>query len=133
MRYLLDTHVCFWAVYEKAKLSDSVSSIIQDTGNEILVSPVSFWEIAIKYRLGKFSEFNTDLAEFIEAVIKSGFTILPVKNEHLTAYFNYLYFSDSHKDPLDRLLLVTAAFEEASFITKDAKFDLYKERVEIVW
>jgi PIN domain nuclease of toxin-antitoxin system len=52
MRYLLDTQVCFWAMFKSTKLSLTVKEIIQDTTTEILVS---LWEIAIKYRLGKFS------------------------------------------------------------------------------
>lgn len=133
MNYLLDTHVCFWAVYEKAKLSVTVRNILQDPENQITVSAISFWEIAIKYRLGKFPEFDTDLTEFIAALIQSGFTLLPIKNEHFIAYFNYPHFSADHKDPFDRLLLVTADLEKAEFITKDEKFDVYKERMNIVW
>ncbi|RYZ20543.1 MAG: type II toxin-antitoxin system VapC family toxin [Chitinophagaceae bacterium] len=133
MKYLLDTHACFWSIFEKEKLSSATRSILEDIEAEIMVSQVSLWEIAIKYRLGKFSEFNATLEEFIEAVIKAGFSILTLKNEHLTAYFNYPHFTDDHKDPFDRLLLVTADVERASLITKDEKFSVYKERLNIVW
>lgn len=133
MKYLLDTHICLWAVSDKSKLSFAVQEIIQDTEAEILVSLVSLWEIAIKYRLGKFPEFNVSLTEFIDSIAKSGFEILPLKNEHLIAYFNFSHFSDNHKDPFDRLLLVIADFENAGFVTKDEKFDAYKEGVNIVW
>lgn len=133
MKYLLDTHVCFWAVFEKGKLSPTVTAILEDTRMEIMVSQVSLWEIAIKYRLGKFPEFNSTLTEFIETVAKAGFTVLPLKNEHLIAYFNFSFFTEEHKDPFDRLLLVTADVEKAGFVTKDEKFNAYKNRVSIVW
>lgn len=133
MRYLLDTHVCFWAVFEKGKLSLAAKEIIEDNATEVFVSSVSLWEIAIKYKLGKFPEFNVSLDEFVEAITKSGFTLLPLKNEHLIAYFNYPQFSDSNKDPFERLLLVIADVENASLITKDEKFYVYKESVNIVW
>jgi PIN domain nuclease of toxin-antitoxin system len=48
-------------------------------------------------------------------------------------YFNYPHFSDSHKDPFDRLLLVIAHFGKAGFITKDEKFDVNKEKVNVIW
>jgi PIN domain nuclease of toxin-antitoxin system len=100
MWYLLDTHVCFGAVFEKTKLSVAIKDIIQDTGIEILVSPVSLWEIAIKYRLGKFPEFNVSLNEFVEAITKSGFILLPLKTEHLITYFNYPIFPIATKTRL---------------------------------
>lgn len=133
MKYLLDTHACFWAAFEKGKLSSAAKAVIENPEVEILASQISLWEIAIKYRAGKFPEFNSTLAEFAEAVVKAGFAILPVRNEHLIAYFDYPYFNEDHKDPFDRLLLVTADVEKAAFITKDEKFDAYKERMEIVW
>ena len=133
MKYLLDTHVCLWAVSDKSRLSSSASKVIKDTNVEILVSQISLWEIAIKYRLGKFPEFNASLKEFIKTITDTGFTLLTLKNEHLISYFNYPHFVEDHKDPFDRLLLVTADVEKAAFITKDEKFDAYKKQVNIVW
>lgn len=129
----LDTHVCLWAVSDKSKLSSAVKKLLEDPDVEMIVSQISLWEIAIKYRLGKFPEFDSNLTEFMDAVAKAGFTLLTLKNEHLVAYFNFPYFTEDHKDPFDRLLLVTADVENASFITKDEKFDAYKNRMEILW
>lgn len=131
--YLLDTHVCLWAISNKSKLSPTVKNILEDNNAGVAVSQISLWEIAIKYRLGKFPEFNSTLEEFINTIVKTGFTVLPLKNEHLVAYFNYAHFVEDHRDPFDRLLLVTADFEKADFITKDEKFDAYKVRTKIVW
>ena len=133
MKYLLDTHICLWAVSDKEKLSSAVKKVLENPKAEMVVSQVSLWEIAIKYRLGKFPEFNSSLTEFIEAVSKAGFTLLPLKNEHLVAYFSYPHFTENHKDPFDRLLLVTATAEGAAFIIKDEKFIAYKDLVNIIW
>jgi PIN domain nuclease of toxin-antitoxin system len=54
MKYLLDTHVCLWAVSDKRKLSSVARKILEDIEADILVNQISLWEIAIKYRLGKF-------------------------------------------------------------------------------
>lgn len=133
MKYLVDTHICLWAISNRGKLSSAAEKVLEDTEADILVSQISLWEIAIKYRLGKFPEFDSTLNEFTEAIVKSGFSILSLKNEHLLAYFDYPHFTDNHKDPFDRLLLVTADVEKASFITRDEKFDAYKELLNIVW
>ena len=48
MRYLLDTHAVFWYFEGSPDLSAKAKSVIGDSGNEIFVSIVSAWEIAIK-------------------------------------------------------------------------------------
>ena len=50
---LLDTHSFLWTVMAPDKLSASMRGAIADPGNEIHVSTVSFWEIALKFSLGK--------------------------------------------------------------------------------
>ena len=46
MRYLVDTQILIWAMICPEKLSISIQAILRT--QEILVSPVSFFEIAIK-------------------------------------------------------------------------------------
>ncbi len=53
MRLLLDTHALFWYIDGSAELSATAQRLIQDDGNDILISPASHWEIAIKISLGK--------------------------------------------------------------------------------
>lgn len=133
MKCLLDTHVFFWAAFQDEKLSARSKSILENPSNEILVSRASLLELAIKHKVGKLPELKVDLAAVIEEVTKAGFVPLPIKDEHLIAYFNCPYFSNDHRDPFDRLLLVTADVEKAAFITKDEKFNAYSERVNIIW
>lgn len=133
MKYLLDTHVLFWALFEDEKLSAKVKSLLGDSANEITVSQISLLELAIKYQVGKLPELKVDLTVVLNEISIAGFTLLSLKNEHLLAYFNYPHFTADHKDPFDRLLLVTADFEKADFITKDEKFDVYKGRMNVVW
>lgn len=52
-RFLLDTHVLLWSLYEPARLSDAARTLIENMRNVRLVSAVTAWEIAIKLRLGK--------------------------------------------------------------------------------
>jgi PIN domain nuclease of toxin-antitoxin system len=48
MIYLLDTHAFIWATLDTARLSGDVKEIIANRDNEIFVSTVTFWEIALK-------------------------------------------------------------------------------------
>ena len=52
-RYLIDTHILLWWVFDEPKLEKDIRAIIQNPKNEIFVSSASAWEIATKYRIGK--------------------------------------------------------------------------------
>ena len=54
MRLLLDTHAWLWFVLGDASLSAPARAAIEAAENEKLVSPASFWEVAIKVSLGKY-------------------------------------------------------------------------------
>ncbi len=133
MLYLLDTHVGLWAIGEDENLSVKVKTILTNKAAELFISAISLWEIAIKYRLGKFPEFHSSLPEFIGALKTAGIQILPLKNEHLIHYFNCTFFHQNHKDPFDRLLAAIADYERLAFITKDDKFSVYTTHLSIVW
>ncbi len=50
--YLLDTHTLLWALFKEDFLSMNAKKVILDD-NDIFVSIVSLWEIAIKQSIGK--------------------------------------------------------------------------------
>ena len=55
MKLILDTHVVLWWLDDPAKLSNDAQEAISDLKNEVFVSAVVLWEIAIKLGLGKLS------------------------------------------------------------------------------
>jgi PIN domain nuclease of toxin-antitoxin system len=55
VRLLLDTHSFLWFVLDDAQLSAPASRLISDPSNEVLVSPATYWEIAIKASTGKYT------------------------------------------------------------------------------
>lgn len=54
MNLLLDTHALLWSVSSLERLSKAARSAVADRANRVIVSSASAWEIAIKYRLGRF-------------------------------------------------------------------------------
>lgn len=52
MRLLLDTHAFLWFILDDPKLSRVAIQHIVDPDAAVLVSPASYWEIAIKISLG---------------------------------------------------------------------------------
>ncbi len=109
MNYLLDTHVCIWAIAEQVKLSSKVKEILQNPENQFWVSKISLFEIAIKLKIGKLPEFKPSLSEFINSIYLSGYEMLLVKDEHFETY-NNINFEEAHRDPFDRYILASAYF-----------------------
>jgi PIN domain nuclease of toxin-antitoxin system len=54
MRVLLDTHTLLWFALNDPQLSSAAMAVILDSANDKLVSPASYWEIAIKVSIGKY-------------------------------------------------------------------------------
>lgn len=127
MRLLLDTHALYWYIEGDAKLSATAESIIQSTANEILISPASYWEIAIKVSLGKWA-LNRPYEEFIDLALKHyGFRVLPVLPVH-TAKLIGMPYPPNHRDPFDRLLAAQTIAEGIPLVSADPKLDAYAIR-----
>jgi PIN domain nuclease of toxin-antitoxin system len=52
VKLLLDTVTFLWLVAEPARLSDPARAAIVDPANDVYLSAVSSWEIAVKHALG---------------------------------------------------------------------------------
>lgn len=125
MKVLLDTHALLWFLLGDARLAEKAQSIIVDLTNHVLVSPASYWEIAIKVSLGKY-KLRRDLGEFMEShLADSNLTILHITPRH-AAELAKLPFH--HRDPFDRMLIAQAVAEDIPLISADATFDLYSVR-----
>ena len=121
MMYLLDTHVALWLLEGNEKLSQKAREIIFAAENEIYISIVSAWEIAIKVSLNKLDfEGGTDV--FFSSVKKYEIDIFGIKNEHIIAVEKLPYI---HRDPFDRLLVSTATVDELTIITADENIRKY--------
>jgi PIN domain nuclease of toxin-antitoxin system len=51
VKTLLDTHELIWWLEDESRLSRQAKAILSDRNNEILISAVVGWEIAIKVAL----------------------------------------------------------------------------------
>ena len=97
---------------------------ILDPQNDVLMSPASYWEIAIKVSIGKL-KLHQPYDDFIDACLqKYKFRILPIEPAH-TARLLSLPFPPNHKDPFDRLLVAQALVEQMSMVSSDKQLDAY--------
>jgi PIN domain nuclease of toxin-antitoxin system len=120
MRLLLDTHVLIWWD-EGARLRAEAKRAIRDA-DQVYVSAVSGWEIAIKTALGRLRPTRTAA----DAVAESGFEELPVRLRHAEALGR---LGPHHRDPFDRLLAAQALAEGLTLVTRDPAFGPYGVRV----
>ena len=129
MRYLLDTHVLFWAMSEENKLSSHVLDMINDPDNEIYFSTASVWEVVIKHAKSA-SSMPISGSDFLQGCLKAGFEPLPIENEHVLAVSKLKRKKNepSHNDPFDRVLIAQAKTEKMIFITHDHLLGGYSEK-----
>lgn len=131
MRFLLDTHALIWFVEGSKALLKASLQIIENQDNEIYISMVSFYEMAIKQKLNKLT-LRHSLSDFYFSTINHDINILAIKEQHIFNYQNVPLF-DSHRDPFDRLIIATAQFEDLTIITVDEQFNNYKNEVKLMW
>jgi PIN domain nuclease of toxin-antitoxin system len=128
MRLLLDTHVLLWYLLNDPQLTLTALDLIKDPHNEILVSPGSYWEIAIKIGLGKYV-LPEPLDVFMEREITANdFRILHIEPKHAAILTTLPHH---HRDPFDRLLIAQAIVEQIPIISADPLFDAYP--VQRLW
>jgi PIN domain nuclease of toxin-antitoxin system len=124
VRLLLDSHSMYWYIEDDPQLSGRARTLIQDASNEILISPASYWEIAIKISIGKW-RLNRPYEEFIDIGLNQyGFKVLPIMPTH-TARLIGLPFPQGHRDPFDRLLVAQVLVEQIPIVSADSPLDVY--------
>ena len=76
MNYLLDTHAFLWAAFLPSKLSAKARNEIRSAENQVCISSVSFWEISLKYTLGKIELSNCTPADMPDIATQMGLEII---------------------------------------------------------
>jgi len=118
-RYLIDTHVLLWWIFNDSKLGQDVREIIQNPSNKIIVSSASAWEIATKYRIGKLPEAKELVEDYENILQKARFSELSVTTAHsLRAGLLPI----EHRDPFDRMIMAQSELEKIPVITYDSAF-----------
>ena len=125
MRALLDSHTLLWWILEDSSLSREARDAIADTGNTMLVSAASAWELAIKFRLGRLPDAADLVLNFSSEVENERFELLPVSAEH---GIRAGLLPGPHKDPFDRMLIAQAQAENIPIITNERVFEAYGVR-----
>ena len=133
MKYLLDTHTFIWFTMNPGKLSKQVCKIIEDGDNEIFISTLSLWEIAIKHKLSRFVFDGIDIRHIPNLIYQYNFSVIsPGLYDIVTSI--ELPLKENHRDPFDRMLIHTAIRNNFILLSGDQMFEQYKqEGLQLLW
>ncbi len=122
MKLLLDTHIFLWWMEGDRRLREPVIEAISEARNEVLLSSVVIWEIAIKRSLGRL-QVSVPTADLTQAAMaEQGFRALDFSPGHALAIE---YLPHHHADPFDRALVAQAMAENATLVSVDPAMDAY--------
>ncbi|MEB3248580.1 MAG: type II toxin-antitoxin system VapC family toxin [Merismopediaceae bacterium] len=120
MKFLLDTHVMLWFLNDDPKLAPNIRDEIEEC-NQVFVSIISLWEVAIKFNIGKL-KLGLDFRDLSKALDDSNITIL---NIIVSDFYTYINLPLHHKDPFDRLLISQAINHSLILVSRDQALDDY--------
>lgn len=124
-KYLLDTHAILWYFQGNENLPKKIRTIIES--KSCFYSIISFWEIAIKQKLGKLDS-SFSIQELESMCTKANIQIAHITSKSIeTTKFLPLI----HRDPFDRLLIAQAKNLNLILITKDMFIPQYD--VKTLW
>ena len=126
--YLLDSHALLWWWFDPDRLSQQVRSLLLDPSNTVLVSAASVWELSLKHHQGKLPELTAAIADLPGLLQADGFQPLPISIAHGLRAGGY---SQSHRDPFDRMLAAQAQLEGLVLMTADAQLSNFP--CQILW
>jgi PIN domain nuclease of toxin-antitoxin system len=132
MKYLLDTHTLIWAITEPDNLSDRVRQILEAPTSQIVVSAVTFWEISLKYGLGKLQLTNIAPEDFPALCQQMFIEVIPLDEDICSTY--HLLQPFYHRDPFDRMLVWLAKCKGFALLSKDSTLKQYEsEGITVIW
>jgi PIN domain nuclease of toxin-antitoxin system len=118
---LVDTNALIWFLVDDRSLSAAARDAIH-VADEVFVSAVSLWEIAIKSARGRL-----DVPDDLDARLPAlGFQELPVSWRHAQTCGA---LEPHHADPFDRMLVAQALLEDMVIVTRDRAIPRYGVRV----
>jgi PIN domain nuclease of toxin-antitoxin system len=129
---LLDTHALIWQLSNPEKLSPSADQAIgvAINNNEVYVSSISAWEIAMLVQRGRL-ELTMDVKDWLALAESLQYLhFVPLNNRIAVKSVSLPDFK--YADPADRIIIATAMSLKASLITKDDKILSY-QHVKTIW
>lgn len=118
MKFLLDTHIWIWTALEPTRLSRRVAKVLDDSANQLWLSPISVWELLMLTQKRRV-ELDGD------AVAWAKLTIEKLQLQEAPMTYDVALETPAlglvHSDPSDRLIAASAKVFDLTLITADEK------------
>jgi PIN domain nuclease of toxin-antitoxin system len=125
---LLDTHTLLWLDMAPEKLSAKAIALIRDATQTIYVSPISAWEIGIKFEQGKLVEAAEFVSNFYGQLARYELLELPFTSADA---LRAARLPNVCRDPFDRALVAQAIGLNLPLVSADTLLD--KLGVKRIW
>lgn len=115
----MDTHYLIWLATDMAQLTTAEHALLSREDIEIWVSPVSIWEVRLKWQARDRDGNRKGVlapAKAITVAERTGFKLATLTSLDCA---EPLASSMLHKDPFDEMLLIHAQQLGARFLTRD--------------
>ena len=128
MKLLIDTCTFLWLAADAPELSSPARAACRAAENEVYLSSLSAWEIAIKHRLGRLplpeppGRYVVDRRKWLQ--------LRPLAFDEASAAHDAL-LPLHHTDPFDRGLVSQAILHGMTLVTPDA--DIARYPAPILW
>ena len=129
MKFLLDTNALLYWLAGSPRINHSLKKQLTNPRNEVFVSAVSTFEIAVKARLGRLTLSQSPGLLLPRFFAEAGLTALPITLEHGLAVYD---LPKHHADPFDRMLIAQAIVEDLTIVSSDRAFGAYPIRLDFI-
>jgi Uncharacterized protein conserved in bacteria len=133
MTILLDTHALLWWQAGGERLSRVAATAI-DAATAILVSPLTFWEVATLHRLGRIA-LDREPSSWAANLLRTDRVELAQLTAEAATWAGQID-ETFPGDQIDRLLYATARDRRIPLLSKDEpmrRFAAVSSEVEVIW
>ena len=118
MNLLLDTHIWLWTEGAPEKLTSEINRELASSENQLWLSPVSIWEIAVLLEKRRIT-LKQDFRNWADGSVRD----LRLQEAAITweVAHELRYTILSHRDPADRFLVATAKVYDLTLVTSDER------------
>ena len=128
MKLLLDTQVFLWMVGGSDRVPEAVRQLLRSPDNEVWLSAISVWEMAIKQGRDRLTLPAPAAAYAALQRKRHAIGSLPIEE---AAVAHLAKIPDVHRDPFDRVLVCQAIEHDMTLVSADTLVQRYP--VKVLW